>query len=105
MIPKMFQLSAALTLTAAAFTAQPASAHSAHEVKHMLRNWGFTQIEVFDANLPKYQFEACKRGHRYHLHADYYGEITEKREIGYCDDDSQRYSGRRYEDYRDRYER
>ena len=86
-------------------SAQPASAHSAYEVKHMLRDWGFTQIEVLDAGFPKYQFQGCKKGHRYHLHADYYGEITEKQQIGHCDDDAQNYNDQKYDRYQNRYER
>lgn len=94
----------ALALSAASFAAAPASAHSAYEIKEMLRDWGFSRIEVIDAHLPKYQFEACQRGDRYHLHADYYGTITEKHQIGSCRGEGRRYGGRRYDRYQDRYD-
>ena len=95
---------AALALSTASLAAAPASAHSAYEVKEMLRDWGFNRIEVIDAQLPKYQFEACQRGDRYHLHADYYGVITEKHQIGSCRSEGRRYGGRRDDRYQDGYE-
>ena len=94
----------ALALSASSFAAAPASAHSAYEVVEMLRDWGFNRIEVIDAHLPKYQFEACQRGDRYHLHADYYGTITEKHQIGSCRGEGRRYGGPSYDRYDDSYQ-
>ena len=91
----------ALVLTALAAT--PATAHTAYEIKHMLRDWGFNRIEIIDAELPKYQFAACQRSDRYHLHADYYGVITEKYRIGSCGGEREYDGRRRYNRYQDGY--
>lgn len=101
MKPKSHFILSALALSAASFSTAPAYAHSAYEVREMLRDWGFNRIEVIDAQLPKYQFEACQRGDRYHLHADYYGTITEKHQIGSCGGDRRRYGERGYDRYED----
>ena len=93
----------ALAMSACSFAASSSLWHSAYEIKEMPLIGGFHRIEVIDAELPKYQFEACQRGDRYHLHADYYGVITEKRQIGSCRGEGRRYGGRRYDRYEDGY--
>jgi hypothetical protein len=78
-----------------------ANAHSPHDVVHILRDHGYTEIEFVDPSPPNYMANACRDGIRYHFHVDYYGEVTERREIGYCggirddDDDDRRSRWRR----------
>jgi hypothetical protein len=63
--------------------------HSLHEAKHSLRDLGYYDIEVERASLP-YSFHACKRGVRYHIHVNYYGDLVQVDELGRCrgyDDD------------------
>ena len=63
--------------------------HSLHEARHSLRDLGYYDIEVERASLP-YSFRACKRGVRYHIHVNYYGDLVQVDELGRCrgyDDD------------------
>ncbi len=69
--------------------------HSAGEAERTLWARGYYDIVLERATLP-YSFTACKRGERYHIHVDYYGDLRQVDPIGYC--------GRRYSAY-DRYER
>jgi hypothetical protein len=75
-----------------------ASAHSLEEAHHKLHRIGYTDIEVERASLP-YSFTACKRGLRYHVHMNWYGDLEQVDPIGRCRGyaygDSPRYDGRR----------
>ena len=57
--------------------------HSLDEAQDTLSNRGFNNIRVERATLP-YSFNACKRGTRYHLHVNYYGQVEQADEIGPC---------------------
>ena len=74
--------------------------HSLHQAEHKLHRLGYYDIAVERASLP-YSFHACKRGVRYHIHVDYYGDLVQVDELGRCrefnDDD---YSYRRPPHYR-----
>ena len=59
--------------------------HSLHEAKHSLRDLGYYDIQVERASLP-YSFHACKRGVRYHIHVNYYGDLAQVDELGRCRD-------------------
>jgi hypothetical protein len=59
--------------------------HSLHEAKHSLRDLGYYDIQVERASLP-YSFHACKRGVRYHIHVNYYGDLVQVDELGRCRD-------------------
>ena len=74
--------------------------HSLYEAKHRLYGLGYYDVRVERASLP-YSFNACKRGARYHIHVDYYGDLVQVDEVGSCrgyDDygDDDRYRHRRY---------
>ena len=78
-----------------------ASAHSADEVLEILENHGYSRIEFVDATPPNYMANACKNGVRYHFHVNYYGNVTERREIGSCGYRAERYDrdNRVHEEY------
>jgi hypothetical protein len=57
--------------------------HSLHQAKHTLRDLGYYDIEVERASLP-YSFRACKRGVRFHIHVNYYGDLVQVDELGRC---------------------
>ena len=96
----------ALTTRPAHLEGQPGTllhkVHSLHEAKHSLRDLGYYDIEVERASLP-YSFRACKRGVRYHIHVNYYGDLVQVDELGRCggyDDDDDDYRPRsRYPRY------
>ena len=74
--------------------------HSLYEAKHTLYGLGYYDVRVERASLP-YSFTACKRGERYHIHVDYYGDLVQVDEVGPCreyDDngDDHGYRNRRY---------
>lgn len=71
--------------------------HDAGQVVYELRAKGYHQIRVVDPYLPKIQVDACKDGNRWHLHANYYGDITHREWVGPCYGD--RY-GSRYRPWR-----
>jgi hypothetical protein len=58
--------------------------HDAGQVVYELRAKGYHQIQVVDPYLPKIQVNACKDGTRWHLHANYYGDITHREWMGPC---------------------
>ena len=60
-----------------------ASAHDASELRYELRQQGYSQIQFIVDHAP-FQVNACRDGRRYHLHADWYGHITERAPIGVC---------------------
>ena len=78
--------------------------HSVYEAEQTLYRRGFYDVRLERASLP-YSFNACKRGTRYHIHVNYYGELVEVDQVGSCRryDDDQTYYGRRpyYDRYRD----
>ena len=78
--------------------------HSVYEAEQTLYRRGFYDVRLERASLP-YSFNACKRGTRYHIHVNYYGELVEVDEVGSCRryDGDQTYYGRRpyYDRYRD----
>ena len=73
-------ITAAISLLAVA----PASAHTPHKVRHMLQDRGYYRIQFTDRVLPTFQVNACRRGMRFHLHVNYYGEVTRYDRIGWC---------------------
>jgi len=81
--------------------------HSLYEAKQTLYGLGYYEVQVQRASLP-YSFTACKRGVRYHIHVDYYGDLVEVEQFGACreydeyDDDDYDYG---YRDRRYRYRR
>ena len=78
--------------------------HSVYEAEQTLYRRGFYDVRLERASLP-YSFNACKRGVRYHIHVNYYGDFVQVDEVGPCRryDDGPIYSGRRpyYDRYRD----
>lgn len=76
--------------------------HSLYEAKHSLRDLGYYDIQVERASLP-YSFVACKRGARFHIHVNYYGDLVQVDEVGPCrdyrDDGEYRYRHQRYRRY------
>jgi hypothetical protein len=90
------------------FGAGTASAHSVYEAEQTLYQQGYSDIRVERASLP-YSFIACKRGVRYHIHVDYYGDLVQVDPMGSCYGNGNGYgseyeNGARYDDryrYRD----
>jgi hypothetical protein len=78
--------------------------HSIYEAEDTLRRRGYYDVRLERASLP-YSFNACKRGLRYHIHVDYYGDLVQVDPIGNCGEADYGYYGRRpyYGRYRDRY--
>lgn len=76
-------------------------AHSLGKAEHTLRDLGYYDIQVERSSLP-YSFNACKRGVRYHVHMNYYGDLEQVDELGRCrdyDDDYGYRSRSRYPRY------
>ena len=78
-----------ISITVAAIVAtvtlsQAAFAHSPHDVQHMLQDRGYSQLEFTSTNPSNYMVDACRAGRRYHVHVNYYGEVTERSDIGRC---------------------
>ena len=69
--------------------------HSLYEAKNTLHGLGYYDVRVERASLP-YSFNACKRGARYHIHVNYYGDLVQVDKVGYC-------SGYEYNDNGDDY--
>ena len=90
-------LGAAFGLTALALGAPRADAHSLYEAKDTLYGLGYYDIQVERASLP-YSFNACKRGVRYHIHINWYGDLVKVDELGSCGGDDRYYRGRSYDD-------
>lgn len=88
---------AGVAAAATLITATAASAHSASAVQDKLERNGYSRIEFTDANPPNYMANACRDGVRYHFHVNYYGQVTERREIGSCGYRAERQE--RYERY------
>ena len=62
-----------------------ASAHSGYEARDKLSALGYHDIRTERINSLPYSFTGCKHGTRYHIHVDYYGELTDVDEVGRCD--------------------
>lgn len=77
-------------------------AHSVYEAKHKLHYLGYYAIQIERASEP-YSFLACKRGQRYHLHVDYYGDIVQADQAGSCETYGDN-DGTRYDEPRRRYQ-
>lgn len=71
--------------------------HSLREAKQRLYGLGYYDVHVERTSLP-YSFTACKRGARYHIHVDYYGDLVQVDEAGAC----RRYDDDYDDDYRGR---
>jgi peptidoglycan hydrolase-like protein with peptidoglycan-binding domain len=74
-------------------------AHSVYEAQHKLQRLGYYAIQTQRASEP-YSFIACKRGQRFHIHVDYYGDLIQVDDAGSCEnygynDGSQYYEPRR----------
>ena len=77
--------------------------HSMYDAKDTLYRRGYYDVQLERSSLP-YSFNACKRGVRYHIHVDYYGDLVEVEAMGRCHEDAYapRYEsrGRYYGRYR-----
>lgn len=73
--------------------------HSVDAAEHTLHRRGYYDIRLERPTLP-YSFNACKRGVRYHIHMNYYGDLTQVDAIGRCHGNGYGYYARRsYDDY------
>lgn len=57
--------------------------HSVYAAKDTLYRRGYYAAQLEGSSLP-YSFTACKRGIRYHIHEDYYGDLVEIEAAGRC---------------------
>ena len=74
--------------------------HSVYEAEDTLRRRGYYNLRLERETSP-YSFNACKRGVRYHIHMNDYGDLVQVDPVGRCDeDDDHRY---RRHPYSDRY--
>jgi hypothetical protein len=74
--------------------------HSVYEAEESLYRRGYHDVRLERASLP-YSFNACRRGVRYHIHVDYYGDLVQVDPIGPCAGNGYGYHERR--PYHDRY--
>lgn len=95
---RKMNIGAAVGLAAAAFGASAANAHSLDEAADTLYGLGYYDVRIERATLP-YSFNACKRGVRYHIHVNWYGDLVQVDELGACRDEGYRGNG---DDRRDR---
>lgn len=58
-------------------------AHSAGDAEAKLHRHGYYDIHIERTTLP-YSSNACKRGTRYHIHVNYYGDFTQVDAVGPC---------------------
>lgn len=63
--------------------ATAASAHDASQVRRELRERGYYQIQFIEDEAP-FQVNAYRDGERFHLHIDWYGQVTERTPLGPC---------------------
>jgi hypothetical protein len=68
--------------------------HSVYEAEETLQRRGYYDVRLERASLP-YSFNACKRGVRYHIHVNYYGDFVQVDPIGPCGDNGYSSYGRR----------
>lgn len=74
--------------------------HSVYQAEATLHRRGYYNVRLERPTLP-YSFSACKRGARYHIHVDYYGDLVQVDAQGPCDGYAYGYNGRRsYDDGR-----
>ena len=73
----------AVGLTALALGTSAAHAHSIGEARGTLYNRGYYDVRIERARLP-YSFNACKRGVRYHIHVNWYGDLVQVDPLGPC---------------------
>src|SRR5262244_4456751 len=79
--------------------------HTVYEAEETLQRRGYYDVRLERASLP-YSFNACKRGVRYHIHVDYYGDLVEVDAMGACYGSGNGYGngyGSEYEDRGGRY--
>jgi len=57
--------------------------HSVYEAEETLQRRGYYDVRLERASLP-YSFNACKRGIRYHIHVNWYGDLVQVDPIGPC---------------------
>jgi len=79
-----FSAIAGAGIAAVLASATAADAHTAQEVRYLLRDRGFYNIDFLDTNPRHYQVNACRQGERFHVHVNFYGEVTEQAPIGPC---------------------
>jgi hypothetical protein len=84
--------------------------HSVYQAEATLHRRGYYDVRLERPTLP-YSFSACKRGVRYHIHVDYYGDLTQVDPHGPCNAYRHGEYGRDsyyerppYERYRERYD-
>jgi len=76
--------------------------HSVDEAEDGLHRRGYYDVRLERSSLP-YSFNACKRGTRYHVHVNYYGDLVQVDPIGRCGDNGYGYYDRRPNYYNDGY--
>lgn len=91
---RKIDIGTAVGLATLAFSASAAKAHSLGEAEDTLYGLGYYEVRIERATLP-YSFNACKRGVRYHIHINWYGDLVQVDEVGSCGDE--RYRGDRYD--------
>ncbi len=93
----------AIGLSTLALGTSAAHAHSLYEAKDTLYGRGYYDVRIERASVP-YSFNACKRGVRYHIHVNWYGDFEQVDPIGPCNRYRPRYDDGRapYDRYRDR---
>ena len=65
--------------------------HSVSEAEETLMRRGYYNVRL-ERDTSPYSFYACRRGVRYHLHMNDYGDLVQIDSVGRCDDDD----GKRY---------
>ncbi len=83
-------IGAAVSLATLALSASAVQAHSLYEAKEKLYTLGYSYVRTERASLP-YSFNACKRGVRYHIHMNWYGDLVQVDESGPCGEYGYRY--------------
>jgi hypothetical protein len=76
--------------------------HSVDEAEDSLRRRGYYDVRLERSSLP-YSFNACRRGTRYHIHVNYYGDLVQVDPIGPCGANGYGYYFDRRPNYDDRY--
>lgn len=55
-----------------------------HVIRKKLRHRGFYKIRFVDRYLPVYKAKVCKRGKRFKLRINRWGEVMARKRIGWC---------------------
>ncbi len=58
--------------------------HNYYSKIDILRDRGFRRIRSRGSSGDTHYFKACRKGLRYHIAVNYYGEITSCVEVGHC---------------------